>query len=136
MIETRLLTGSSHYSNFQGTHRRKNRRIILIHGQTATNYSLDRFTFCFICYPFNGFHLKRICVKPQNLFFFLNDQHAFVLHDHLIYHTFSHCQVEIRNFFDFFFQLAPFARLSQKSIMFYCISKCSFKNSSIFLKIS
>ena len=70
MIETRLLTGSSHYSNFQGTHRRKNRRIIHIAVKTATNYSLISSNICFICYPFNGFHLKRICVMPQNLFFF------------------------------------------------------------------
>ena len=132
MIETRLLTGSSHYSNFQGTHRRKNRRIILIHGQTATNYSLDRFTFCFICYPFNGFHLKRICVKPQNLFFSFEWSTCFVLHDRLIYHTFSHCQVEFRIFFRFFFNLRHSQDFFRRASCLIALSKCSFKNSSRF----
>ena len=51
---------------------------------------------------------------------------CFVLHDYLIYHTFSHCQVEFRNFFDFFFDLRHSQDFSQKSIMFYCIIKMLF----------
>ena len=35
---------------------------------------------------------------------------CFILHDRLIYHTFSHCQVDFR-IFSIFFQLASFARL-------------------------
>ena len=57
---------------------------------------------------------------------------CFVLHDHLIYHTFSHCQVEFRNFFDFFSTCVIRKTFLRRASCFIALSKCSFKNSSSF----
>ena len=132
MIETRLLTGSSHYSNFQGTHRRKNRRII--HIAVKPQRIIRWFHQTSVLYVIRStdsiWNASALC---RRICFSFEWSTCFVLHDHLIYHTFLICQVDFRIFFDFF-NLRHSQDISQKSIMFYCISKCSFKNSSIFWK--
>ena len=96
-----LLTGSSHYSNFQGTHRRKNRRIIHIAVKPQRIIRWSNQTSVFICYPFNGFHLKRICVMPQNLFFFwMINMLCFAWSLNLSH--ISHLSSRFSNFFRFF----------------------------------
>ena len=71
------------------------------YSQTATNYSLIQSNICFICYPFNGFHLKHICVMPQNLFFFwMINMLCFAWSLNLSH--FSHLSSWFSNFFRFF----------------------------------
>ena len=74
-------------------------------------------------------HLRQ---AAEFVFFFLNDQHALFLHDHLIYHTFSHCQVEFRIFFRFFLTCIIRKTFLRRASCFIALSKCSFKNSSRF----
>ena len=103
-----LLTGSSHYSNFQGTHRRKNRRIIhiAVKPQRIIRWSHQTSVLYVIRSTDSIWNTSALC---RRICFSFEWSTCFVLHDRLIYHTFRICQVDFRIFFDFF-QLASFAR--------------------------
>ena len=74
-------------------------------------------------------HLRQ---AAEFVFFLFKWSTCFVLHDRLIYHTFSHCQVEFRNFFDFFSTCVIRKTFLRRASCFIALSKCSFKNSSRF----
>ena len=133
MIETRLLTGSSHYSNFQGTHRRKNRRIIhvTVKPQRIIRWSNPTSVLYVIRSTDSIWNASALC-RRICFFFWMINMLCFAWSFNISH--ILHLSSRFPKFFRFFFNLRHSQDISQKSIMFYCISKCSFKNSSTFWK--
>ena len=57
---------------------------------------------------------------------------CFVLHDHLIYHTFSHCQVDFRKFFDFFFDLRHSQDFLRRASCLFALSNALLRTLQVF----
>ena len=81
------------------------------------------YTFCFIYVIRSTDSIWNASASSRGICFFLFEwSPCFILHDHLIYHTFSHCQVDFWIFSKFFSTYFIRQDFLSKSIMFFAWS--------------